>query len=43
MKNKVKKTIFTKLNVSEMKHIYGGDGPRRIEIIVDGKIVVIWV
>jgi hypothetical protein len=43
MKNKIRKNTFTKLNETEMKHVWGGDGPRRIEIIIDGRIIIIWV
>ena len=43
MKNKIKKTDFSKLNESEMKCIYGGDGIRKIEVVIDGKIIIIYI
>lgn len=43
MKNKIKKNDFTKLKVSEMKCIYGGDDRKKIVIEIDGQIFIIYV
>jgi len=43
MKKEIKKTGFTKLSDSEMKCILGGETVRKIEILVNGLIIIIYV
>jgi bacteriocin-like protein len=43
MKTKTKKTDFTKMSKAEMKSIYGGDGPKKVVVIIDGIVYIIWL
>jgi hypothetical protein len=43
MKTKTKKTDFTKMSKAEMKSIFGGDGPTKVIVVIEGVVYVYWV
>jgi len=43
MKTKKKEFSLEELKKHEMKQIYGGGGPKKVILVINGEIVIIWV